>query len=149
MRSIKRRFFLLLIPFFFILNTMNAQNITLSLPQQSLVKVSALTAVGNLDSLQIQLNQGLDAGLTINEIKETLTQLYAYCGFPRSLNALNVFKNVLAERKANGNSDKIGKEIIVENNVSDKYEQGRNVLEEITKIPQKSQHQDLENLHLG
>lgn len=115
---------------------MNAQNNKLSPSQQSLVKISALTATGNIDSLSVQLNNSLDAGLTINEIKEALVQLYAYCGFPRSLNALNTFKTVLEARKAKGISDKIGKEIIVENNVSDKYEQGRKVLEEITKTPQ-------------
>ncbi|KJS29540.1 MAG: hypothetical protein VR64_20520 [Desulfatitalea sp. BRH_c12] len=37
------------------------------------------------------LNQGLDAGLTVNEIKEILVQLYAYAGFPRSLNAIGTF----------------------------------------------------------
>lgn len=31
----------------------------------------------------IALNQGLDAGLTINDAK----QLYAYAGFPRGLNS--------------------------------------------------------------
>jgi alkylhydroperoxidase/carboxymuconolactone decarboxylase family protein YurZ len=32
-----------------------------------------------------------DTGLTINEIKEVLIQLYAYAGFPRSLNALGAY----------------------------------------------------------
>jgi Uncharacterized homolog of gamma-carboxymuconolactone decarboxylase subunit len=77
---------------------MNAQDKTnesqaLDARQQSLVTISALTASGNLEALQTQLNVGLDAGLTVNEIKEALVQLYAYCGFPRSLNALNTFKN--------------------------------------------------------
>ena len=59
-------------------------NSTLSPMQQSLVNISALTATGNLQQLKMQLNIGLDSGLTINEIKETLVQLYAYCGFPNS-----------------------------------------------------------------
>lgn len=119
-------------------NTMNAQNNseTLSAQQQSLAAVSALTATGDLENLKIQLNNGLDAGLTINEIKEALVQLYAYCGFPRSLNGLNTFKLVLDERKAKGISDTEGKQIIVENNVADKYEQGRKVIEQLTGTPQ-------------
>ncbi|MBQ3835460.1 MAG: carboxymuconolactone decarboxylase family protein, partial [Elusimicrobia bacterium] len=35
-----------------------------------------------------------DGEMTVNEIKEVMTQLYAYCGFPRSLNALNVLMDV-------------------------------------------------------
>ncbi|UOE39963.1 carboxymuconolactone decarboxylase family protein [Chryseobacterium suipulveris] len=111
-------------------------NPTLSPMQQSLVNISALTAAGNLLQLKPQLNKGLDSGLTINEIKETLVQLYAYCGFPRSLNALNTFKVVLDERKAKGITDSIGKQIIVEDTSSDKYEQGRKVLEVLTKVSQ-------------
>ncbi len=111
-------------------------NPTLSPMQQSLVNISALTATGNLHQLKMQLNIGLDSGLTINEIKETLVQLYAYCGFPRSLNALNTFKVVLDERKAKGITDSIGKQIIIENTSSDKYEQGRKVLEVLTKVSQ-------------
>ena len=111
-------------------------NPTLSPMQQSLVNISALTATGNLQQLKMQLNIGLDSGLTINEIKETLVQLYAYCGFPRSLNALNTFKVVLDERKAKGITDSIGKQIIIENTSSDKYEQGRKVLEVLTKVSQ-------------
>jgi len=122
---------------FLSLNIMNAQtNKALSTQEQGLASISALTATGDLANLKIQLNTALNAGLTINEIKEALVQLYAYCGFPRSLNALNTFKTVLDERKAKGIKDSIGKAIVVENNVADKYEQGRNVIEELTKTPQ-------------
>jgi 4-carboxymuconolactone decarboxylase len=115
--------------------TARKQNI-LSLQQQSLVVISALTASGDLDSLKSQLNAGLNAGLTINEIKEALVQLYAYCGFPRSLNAINTFMLVTKERKEKGISDKTGKTIVVGNDVNDKYEQGRKVLEGLTKTAQ-------------
>lgn len=119
-------------------NTMNAQNNADSLnpQQQSLVTISALTATGDLENLKTQLNTSLDAGVTINEIKEALVQIYAYCGFPRSLNALGTFQTILEERKTKGITDKEGKEIVVENNVADKYEQGRKVLETLTKMPQ-------------
>jgi 4-carboxymuconolactone decarboxylase len=125
----------------FSINTMDAQNNTkkdqsLNVQQQVIVSISALTAVGDLEHLETELNAGLDAGLTINEIKEVLVQLYAYCGFPRSLNAIGAFMKVLAERKSKGISDKQGTENTVSSNTSNKYEVGRKTLEVLTKTPQ-------------
>lgn len=120
------------------INTMNAQikSDSLDAQQQCIVNISALTATGDLENLKTQLNTGLDAGLTINEIKEVLTQLYAYCGFPRSLNALGVFMKVVEERKSKSINDKQGKEIVLNTNTDDKYERGRKVLEVLAKTPQ-------------
>jgi len=120
---------------------MNAQDQSsnkelLSPQEQGLVSISALTATGNMEQLKIRLNDGLDAGLTVNEIKEALVQLYAYCGFPRSLNGINAFMAVSEERKEKGITDKAGKEILVSNKKSDSYERGRKVLETLTKTPQ-------------
>lgn len=117
---------------------MNAQNKTdvLDAKQQGLVTISAFTATGDIENLKNELNKALDAGLTINEIKEALVQLYAYCGFPRSLNAINTFKTVLDERIAKGITDTVGKEIPLVNDTPDTYEQGRKVLETLTKTPQ-------------
>ena len=78
--------------------------------QQSIIAISSFTANGNLEKLKGALNEGLDAGLTVNEIKEILVQLYAYAGFPRSLNGINTFMAVMDERKAKGISDKEGRE---------------------------------------
>lgn len=127
-------FTILFTTFTLLMNAQNQQN--LDKKQSNLVTISSLTAVGNLENLKVQLSKGLDSGLTINEIKETLVQLYAYCGFPRSLNAINTFKTVLDERKSKGINDIEGKKIIVENNVEDKYEQGRKTLETLSKTPQ-------------
>lgn len=82
----------------------------LSPQQQHLVPISAFTAKGNMERLKTALHEGLDAGLTVNEIKEILVQLYAYAGFPRSLNALNVFMAVTKERQEKGMQDELGKE---------------------------------------
>lgn len=121
------------------INTMNAQNkenLVLNAQQQSIVKISALTAVGNLEELKIQLNKGLDVGLSINEINETLVQLYAYCGFPRSLNAISAFMTVVEDRKTKGIKDLQGKEAGPIKSDLDRYERGRKTLEELTKVPQ-------------
>ncbi len=78
--------------------------------QQSIIAISAFTANGELEKLRTALNEGLDAGLTVNEIKEILVQLYAYTGFPRSLNGINTFMTVMDERQKRGIKDKMGKE---------------------------------------
>ena len=56
------------------------------------------------------MNQGLDAGLTVSDAKEILVQLYAYAGFPRSLNALGELMKVLEARKQRGIQDAPGRE---------------------------------------
>ena len=56
------------------------------------------------------LNHGLDAGLSVSEVKEILVQLYAYTGFPRSLNALGQLMKVLEARKQRGIQDAAGRE---------------------------------------
>ncbi|MEW6673086.1 MAG: carboxymuconolactone decarboxylase family protein [Thermodesulfobacteriota bacterium] len=78
--------------------------------QQSIIPIAAFTAEGDINRLKPALSKGLDAGLTVNEIKEVLVHLYAYTGFPRSLNALSAFMSVMDERKAKGIEDAIGKE---------------------------------------
>lgn len=80
----------------------------LTIQQQAIIPIAAFAAKGDLEKLKSALEDGLSAGLSVNEIKEVLIQLYAYAGFPRSLSAINVFLNVLETRKANGVHDNIG-----------------------------------------
>lgn len=108
----------------------------LSPGEQSIVAIAALTAKGDLSNLKTELNTGLNAGLTVNEVKEVMVHLYAYCGFPRSLNAINTFMAVLEERKAKGITDVLGREASPSAENTDKYEQGRKTLEVLTKTPQ-------------
>ncbi|CNG27325.1 carboxymuconolactone decarboxylase family protein [Yersinia massiliensis] len=92
---------------------MNPQQVlseTLSARQQAIPLIASFMASSNMGKLNVALNQGLDAGLTINETKEILVQLYAYTGFPRSLNALNELMKVVEARKQRGINDPIGKE---------------------------------------
>ncbi|MCE7041683.1 carboxymuconolactone decarboxylase family protein [Dyadobacter sp. CY312] len=99
--------------------------------QQSIVSISAFTAKGDLTGLKLALNDGLAAGLTINEIKEELIHLSAYCGFPRSLNGINTFRAVLDDRKIKGVTDPEGpKPLKVAD--SNKYQTGKKVLESLT-----------------
>lgn len=78
--------------------------------QQAIVTIAAFTASGDIDRLKPALEQGLNSGLTVNEVKEVLVQMYAYAGFPRSLNGLGAFMGVVEDRKARGISDTEGRE---------------------------------------
>ena len=59
-------------------------------------------AKGDLVALEAAIHNGLEAELTVSQIKEALSQLYAYTGFPRSLNALGVLQRVIGDRQAKG-----------------------------------------------
>lgn len=82
----------------------------LSEKQQAIPPIAAFAATGDLARLDNALNHGLDAGLTISEEKEILVQLYAYAGFPRSLNALGELMKVLKAREQRGIHDAPGHE---------------------------------------
>jgi len=86
--------------------TISAQR--LSERQLHLATVASLEAQGDLNRLDPAIRAALDGGVTINELKEAFSQLYAYTGFPRSLNALGVLGKVLEDRKAIGITDNEG-----------------------------------------
>lgn len=90
--------------------TVNTVSETLSARQQAIPLIASFMATSNMEKLNAALNQGLDAGLTVNETKEILVQLYAYTGFPRSLNALTELMKVVEARKQRGINDVQGKE---------------------------------------
>jgi alkylhydroperoxidase/carboxymuconolactone decarboxylase family protein YurZ len=120
------------------LNAQNNPNMNVKLDarEHSIIAIAALTAKGDLSTLKSALNTGLGAGLTINQIKEEIVHLYAYCGFPRSIRGLQTFMEVLDERKAKGINDITGVEASPINQDTSKYIRGRNVLAELTKMPQ-------------
>lgn len=83
---------------------------TLTAKQLAVAPIGASMATGDMPRLRDALNRGLDAGLTISESKEILVQLYAYAGFPRSLNALSLLMSLVQEREARGVHDEPGRE---------------------------------------
>lgn len=80
---------------------------TLDVEQESIAEVAAYAARGNQEGLKKAIIKGLDNKVPVNTFKEILMQSYAYCGFPRSLNALSTLMQVVEER---GNKDALGKE---------------------------------------
>ena len=59
----------------------------LSPKDAALAKIGAAIARGEQDKLAAAFTEAFDAGLTLDQAKEVVGQLYAYCGFPRALNA--------------------------------------------------------------
>lgn len=78
--------------------------------QQAIIPIAVYAAIGQMDKLNSALHRGLNAGLTINEIKEVLVHIYAYCGFPRSLNAISALITVLENRNLKVITDETGRE---------------------------------------
>lgn len=74
---------------------------TLTERQKGLAACACLMAQGDTQRLAPAIGQALDNGATINELKEAFSQLYAYTGFPRSLNALGVLAKVLENKQPN------------------------------------------------
>jgi alkylhydroperoxidase/carboxymuconolactone decarboxylase family protein YurZ len=89
---------------------LNMRTESLNAKQEKIVTIAAFTARGELEKLKKALNEGLDAGLSVNEIKEVLVQMYAYTGFPRSLNGIATFMGVMEERKKKGIQDEPGRD---------------------------------------
>ncbi len=69
----------------------------LTAKETAIVEIGAWTARGEQEKLGAAFKAGFDAGLTLNEAKELVGQLYAYCGFPRALNAAATLMKVWNE----------------------------------------------------
>ena len=106
----------------------------LSKKQKSIVPIAAFTAKGDLENLSVALNDGLNAGLTVNEV---LVHLHAYTGFPRSLNGINTLMAVLEERKVNGIQEEIGKDADPMPDGKSSYELGKEVQTRLSGAPVK------------
>lgn len=114
---------IMVLPFYTVIGQAGEPRQTLSDRQKAIVQIAAFTTKGDLVKLKGALNEGLDGKLTINEAKEVLVHLYAYCGFPRSIQGLNTLMGTLTERKAKGIQDQAGREATPVS-YPDKYEAG-------------------------
>ena len=110
-------------------------NEVLTAREQAIVAVASYTGKGDLEHLKPAFAQALEAGMTINEINEVLIHAYAYCGFPRSLRAIQTFMQVVDERKADGINDPVGRKASAIKDNRSRYERGRDVLAEISGTP--------------
>lgn len=92
---------------------------------KSIVEISAYIAVSNLDGLKKAMEEGLEAGLSVNEIGELCVQSYAYVGFPRSLLAEGVLTSIVKEADEKGKELEWGKKAKEVPSDLEKYEYGR------------------------
>ncbi|MDN8007073.1 carboxymuconolactone decarboxylase family protein [Burkholderia multivorans] len=86
-----------------------ADESTLSDKQKAIAPIAAFAAAGAMVPLDDALNHGLDAGLSVSDVREILVQLYAYAGFPRALNALGQLMKTLDARRQRGIDDAPGR----------------------------------------
>lgn len=107
--------------------------VVLTEKQLAILPIAAINATGDLARLKPALQQGLVAGLTVNEIKEILSHQYAYVGFPRSLNGLASFKALLEERQKAGITDPMGAEATVLPKNTDYYQSGTATMQLLTQ----------------
>jgi len=61
---------------------------------RSLITVAALIAGGNTEQLPFHLNRAKENGLSETELIEVITHLAFYCGWPRSMSAIKVAREV-------------------------------------------------------
>ena len=100
--------------------------------QKNIVAISAYTALGNPEKMKEAFNQGLDDGMTINEINEEMAHLYAYCGFAASVRGTNILKEVVGERIEKGQKTEQGREASQIQDPRSKYERGESAQEIVT-----------------
>lgn len=67
--------------------------------ERSLITIAMLCALNRPQELRVHVLGGLRNGLTQKEIVELIMHSAAYCGFPASLDALRVAREVFAEQK--------------------------------------------------
>ncbi|TCP95987.1 carboxymuconolactone decarboxylase family protein [Cricetibacter osteomyelitidis] len=101
--------------------------------QQSLALIGKYVATGNQAELKNVLNQTFDRkALTINQAKDAIVQLYAYCGFPRALNGLATLQSVVNERQEQGLNTEIGRKVTALSADFDSLKAGQKTQTELT-----------------
>lgn len=69
----------------------------LSPRDRSLVTITSLVTAGNIEQLTAHIPMGLGNGLTQDEIKEAITHVAFYAGWPRAVSALTLAQQLFAE----------------------------------------------------
>ena len=70
----------------------------LAFKERELITVICLTVIQCLPQLKAHINAALNVGNTPLEIREAIYTCFSFIGFPRTLNALEVFNNIMKER---------------------------------------------------
>lgn len=111
-----------------------------SLKQKEIAVVAALTAMGNAaPQLNVHINGALNVGCSVEEILEVIIQMSSYSGFPGSLNAINVLKEVIKDRK-------ITFEPVKEDKNGDRFSIGLGMLSQLEKNQVQILKENLDNI---
>ena len=70
----------------------------LTFKERELITVICLTVIQCLPQLKAHINAALNVGNTPLEVREAIYTCFSFIGFPRTLNALEVFNNIMKER---------------------------------------------------
>ncbi len=74
----------------------------LSKRDRSLITVAALVALNRTEQVRFHIERALDNGLTQEEIVETITHLAFYSGWPNSVSAMLIAKEIVTQRSTAG-----------------------------------------------
>ena len=77
-------------------------NDVLSRKQRSLLNLGMLAALGRSHEFELHFRGALRNGCSIEELRETLTQITIYCGVPAGVESFRIARRVLAERQDSG-----------------------------------------------
>lgn len=69
----------------------------LSKRDRSLVTIATLVALYRTEQLGGHLQRGVNNGLTVDEIKEAITHIAFYAGWPTAITAMNIAKDLFEE----------------------------------------------------
>jgi 4-carboxymuconolactone decarboxylase len=111
-----------------------------SLKQKEIAVVAALTAMGNAaPQLNVHINGALNVGCSVEEIVEVIIQMSSYSGFPSALNAINILKEIIQDRK-------ISFEPAKEDKNGDRFSIGVERLSQLEKNQVKTLKENLDNI---
>ena len=117
-------------------NTKDMNQLSFTTEQAACMSAIACNeAKGDLVALESAIHNGLESELTVSQIKEALSQLYAYTGFPRSLNALGVLQNVVESRKSKDKRVIMGEDASPLSDDFDALKEGTRVQTQLTGKP--------------
>lgn len=101
---------------------------------KEVVAVSSLIAQGAIPQLKVHLNGALNTGCSMQEVKEIILQMSVYTGFPRSINAMHAFKEVVDERRSKGIRDVTGDVSNREGGSCNRYGKGAEALSHLDTL---------------
>lgn len=91
---------------------------TLDRKTRSIINLAMLTAMGKIPEVKLHVKGALNNGVTVDEIRATLSHASAYCGIPAALDAFKAAHEVLvaegaitpaAPKPAKATAEKAGK----------------------------------------